>query len=81
MDCGEKEVRRTRGVTFLVALMAVDEAVGKLVGCIRDGLWHCVFWMFVLLGCWLVGDGGINIELSLVVGGCGGRAGAHLRGR
>jgi hypothetical protein len=74
-------VRRTGGVAFLVALMAIDESVGILVGRVRDGLWDGVLWLFVLLGRWLVGDGGVDIELSLVLGVCGGRAGVHLRGR
>lgn len=78
---GGRGMRQTRGVTFLVALMAVDETVGILVGRVCGGLWHGVLWMFVLLGRRVVGDEGVNIELSLVVGGCGGRAGAHLRGR
>jgi len=71
MDCGRRGVRRTCSVALLVALMAVDEAVGILVSRVRVGL-------LVLLGCWLVGDGGVNIELSLVVGGCRWRVGAHL---
>lgn len=61
--------------------MAVDETIGVLVGRIRDRLWHGVLWLFVFLGCWRVGDGGVSIEFSLGLGGYGGRAGAHLRGR
>lgn len=74
MDYGRRGVRRTCSVALLVALMAVDEAVGVLVSRVRVGF-------FVLLGCWLVCDGGVNIELSLVVDVCRWRVGAHLRRR